>query len=50
MFDFTDDGLKSDSTHGSILRDRIYELENHDEGCMLKNMENERRHLLHWML
>ena len=43
MFDFTNDGLKSDSTHGSTIQGRIYELEAHDEGCMLKNAENERR-------
>ena len=43
MFDFTDDGLQSDSSHGSILQVDIYELEAHGQGCMLKNVENERR-------
>ena len=43
MFDFSDDGLQSDSTHASILQGRIYELEAHDQGCMLKNAKNERR-------
>ena len=43
MFDFTDDGLQSYITYGSILQGCIYEPEAHDEGCMLKNAENERR-------
>ena len=43
MFDFTDDGLQSDSTHGSILQGRIYELEAHGHGCMLKNAASKRR-------
>ena len=43
MFDFTDDGFQSDSTHSSILQGRIYELEAHGQGCMLKNMANKRR-------
>ena len=43
MFDFTHDGLQSDSTHGSILQGRIYELEAHGHGCMLKNAAGKRR-------
>ena len=43
MFDFSDVGFQSDNTHGSILQGRIYALEAHDEGCMLKNAETERR-------
>lgn len=43
MFDFTDDGLQSDNTHGSILQGHIYELEAHGQGCMLKNVANKRR-------